>query len=102
MTAPGIPAIERWEMKVERTATCWLWTASLSTNGYGQFTPYGRTVPAHRFSYETFVGPIPPRLEIDHLCGVRRCVNPDHLEPVTHHENMRRLTERRLASAVAA
>ena len=45
---------------------------------------------AHRLSYETFVGPIPDGKELDHVCGVRRCVNPSHLEPVTHHENVLR------------
>lgn len=44
--------------------------------------------PAHRFSYEILVGPIPEGMELDHLCKNRRCVNPAHLEPVTHHENL--------------
>jgi hypothetical protein len=45
---------------------------------------------AHRFSYLKLVGPIPEGLQIDHLCRVRHCVNPDHLEPVTNKENIRR------------
>lgn len=45
---------------------------------------------AHRVVYESLVGPIPAGLELDHTCRVRRCVNPDHLEPVTHAENQRR------------
>lgn len=50
----------------------------------------GKMRLAHRVAYEIHVGPIPDGLEIDHLCRVRCCVNPDHLEPVTHRENMRR------------
>lgn len=75
----------------EPNSGCWLWTASLDRKGYGQFRfPDGRTGRAHRYAYESFVGPIPTGLEIDHLCRVRSCVNPTHLEPVTHLENIRR------------
>ena len=69
---------------------CWLWTASQLPDGYGHFWNGTRMQPAHRWAYEQFVGPIPEGLEIDHLCKVRNCVNPDHLEPVTHDENCRR------------
>jgi hypothetical protein len=58
--------------------------------GYGAFMVGGRNVRVHRWAYETLVGPIPDGLVIDHLCRVRNCVNPDHLEPVTHRENIRR------------
>lgn len=69
---------------------CWLWTGAAS-NGYGQI----RLSPAapswaHRVVFETFVGPIPTELELDHLCRNTMCVNPVHLEPVTHLENMHR------------
>lgn len=50
----------------------------------------GRRVMVHRVSYETFIGPIPKGLEIDHLCRVKVCANPEHLEAVTHQENVRR------------
>nr|WP_202546322.1 HNH endonuclease signature motif containing protein [Streptomyces sp. SID2119] len=70
---------------------CLLWTAHLKSSGYGEFTAYGRrNVPAHRFAYELLVGPIPSGLHLDHLCRERRCVRPDHLEPVTPGENVRR------------
>ena len=79
-----------WE-KVEETDTCWLWTGTILQGGYGQCRPGpGLKKYAHRVSYEWIVGPIPDGLELDHLCRVRRCVNPAHLEPVTHRENMRR------------
>lgn len=58
--------------------------------GYGALSIFGQRVYAHRFSYELHVGPIPEGLVIDHLCRNRLCVNPDHLEPVTSQENVRR------------
>lgn len=70
---------------------CWLWTASRAPlNGYGSFYFNGRPRPAHIAAYMMFVGPVPDGLELDHLCRVRRCVNPQHLEPVTRRENVRR------------
>jgi HNH endonuclease len=65
---------------------CWVWKAFLS-HGYGQF---GRNIAAHRFAYETLVGPIPEGLHLDHLCRVTSCVNPKHLEPVTRAVNLQR------------
>lgn len=87
--AAGSP-LARFEAKIEKTDTCWLWAASCRPNGYGQFWDGERLVSAHRFSYEAYVGPIPEGLTIDHLCRVRRCVNPAHLEAVTRAENARR------------
>lgn len=71
---------------------CWIWHGSKNSRGYGRFYP-GRPLPsvyAHRWSYERFVGRIPAGLQIDHLCRVKHCVNPAHLEPVTARENMHR------------
>ncbi|MGA4541309.1 HNH endonuclease signature motif containing protein [Uniformispora flossi] len=68
----------------------WLWTGSTNRKGYGRFWFQGRSEEAHRVAYELFVGPIPDGLQIDHVCRVRPCVNPEHLEPVTHEENYRR------------
>ncbi len=63
---------------------CWLWT---TTHRYGSFMVEGRTVQAHTWAYERWVGPIPEGLEPDHTCGVTRCVNPAHIEPKTHQAN---------------
>ena len=70
---------------------CHVWTAARAGGGYGTFAvEHGRMVPAHRVAYMLRHGPIPDGLELDHLCRVRHCVNPEHLEAVTHRENMRR------------
>lgn len=80
--------------KVDRTGRCWIWTGATDRNGYGLWTPPRgsgvRMGMAHRFAYQSEVGPIPDGLELDHLCRTPSCVNPAHLEPVTHAENMRR------------
>lgn len=76
---------------------CWLWTGVLSTTGYGQIGAHserdGKWRPrnAYRFAFEILVGAVPVGLELDHLCRVRSCVNPGHMEPVTHAENMARV-----------
>jgi hypothetical protein len=82
----------RFWAKVNVTPDCWEWTAALNVkeDGYGSFGGNGQIVLAHRFSYVLLVGPIPEGLTLDHLCRNRRCVNPDHLEPVTLRENILR------------
>lgn len=70
---------------------CWIWQASrFPQTGYGAFNVQGRVVAAHRFAYEDMVAEIPPGLVLDHLCRVRACVNPYHLEPVTDAVNIAR------------
>ena len=82
--------IDRLLAKIAPDANgCWLWTGSIGGGGYGRFKTH-RTTYAHRAAYEMMVGPIPRGLELDHLCRVRRCVNPVHLEAVTRSENQRR------------
>lgn len=68
---------------------CWIYTGA-NAGGYGRFYFGDRVVPAHRYAYELLVGPIPEGLQLDHLCRDRACCNPDHLEPVTQRENLRR------------
>lgn len=85
------PAKSRFLRFVDKTDGCWLWTGAIQTHGYGSFgLAAERTVLAHRFSWEVHRGPIPNGLTIDHLCRVRRCVRPSHLQPVTDLENRRR------------
>ena len=94
MSPAARPVAERFWEKVDKGSDpdeCWLWRAALNGNGYGNFAiaPH-QFVGAHRFAYQALVGPIPDGLQLDHLCRNPGCVNPAHLEPVTHLENMRR------------
>lgn len=74
---------------------CWEWVGCLDQWGYGLLKDHGVMRRAHRVSFAMWYGPIPDGLEIDHLCYVRRCINPDHLEAVTGPENIRRAAARR-------
>ena len=69
---------------------CWIWLGGTNERGYGRYKHNGRMRPAHRVLYELRHGPVPSALQMDHLCRNPRCVNPDHLEPVTAGENTRR------------
>lgn len=84
-----VPICERFWSKVQKTDSCWLWTAAVDVNGYGRVgTTRRRTALAHRVAYELVKGPVPDGLTLDHLCRTHRCVNPDHLESVTARENI--------------
>lgn len=91
-----MPFEERFWGRVAKTETCWLWTGRLTEKGYAGKVGYqGKHYAPHRLAYELLTGPIPDGLVLDHLCRVRNCVNPDHLEPVTAEENTRRGTDAR-------
>lgn len=85
--------LARFWSRVRKTDNCWLWIGGISHSGYGVFTTGSKTngtsksTPAHRYSYALAKGDIPEGLVLDHLCRIRECVNPDHLEAVTQQVN---------------
>ena len=92
---------------------CWIWQMRLTSTGYAMASRGGKSVPAYRVYWEERFGPMPKGTEPHHKCRVRSCVNPDHVEPVTHEENVqfssgkltpalvRRIRETRLEGATA-
>jgi hypothetical protein len=91
---PDLPekTLQRFWDKVEQNGPdeCWPWTAALNDRGYGKFWTGKRLVYAHRLMYVLAHGSLSAALTIDHLCRVRNCVNPAHLEAVTLRENILR------------
>jgi hypothetical protein len=112
------PVVERFLEQFDRTDGCWMWTGNSIVGGYGLISAhkeYGSHILVHRLSYMHFVGPIPAKHVIDHLCHTadptcpggtdclhRLCVRPDHLEAITHGENVRRAWAHRKAKAAYA
>jgi transcriptional regulator with XRE-family HTH domain len=95
--AQPAPLSQRLAEKTEISEDgCWIWRGRINQAGYGEIkVPGGRRLKAHRATYEHHVGPIPDGLDLDHLCRVRPCVNPAHMEPVTRRENIQRSYEAR-------
>jgi hypothetical protein len=100
LSTPALAEMFHAMISPEPTSGCWLWTGWTDRKGYGRFTvrkPGPRSaralsggIPAHRVAYLLSGLEIPPGLQLDHLCRVRPCCNPAHLEPVTSAENSRR------------
>lgn len=89
-TRIGSP-MERFMARVRKTEGCWLWTGSLNIHGYGSFgVGRGSRQNAHRWLWEQLNGKASSKLHLDHLCRNKACVNPVHMELVTHAENLRR------------
>lgn len=88
MTVYGIEQRLLDKCSPEPMSGCWLWFGAHQPVGYGQMWNGSRPEQAHRISYRIYRGPIPLKLEIDHVCHERSCVNPDHLRAVTHAQNI--------------
>lgn len=72
---------------VDPDTGCWMWQAAINSDGYGHMGVGKRIASAYKVAYELTFGPVPTGLELDHLCKRKSCVNPYHLEAVTHKEN---------------
>lgn len=87
-----INTIERFAKRyiVDRETGCWMWTAGKDGGGYGNQWDGQRVRMAHAIAYEIYNGPVPYGCELDHKCRTHACVNPAHLEAVTHRVNVLR------------
>lgn len=83
-------AFQRLVSSIRFTKTCWIWKARQTSKGYAEFYIKSKPIRAHKLIYEMIVSPVPVGLQLDHLCRVRHCVNPLHLEPVTPKVNVLR------------
>jgi hypothetical protein len=87
---PLAPLSERFWAKVQKTATCWLWTGARTRSGYGKIGQMGgNPQDTHRVSWELHNGAIPDGLLVCHHCDVKLCIRPDHLFLGTHLDNAR-------------
>lgn len=102
MNVSDLPTRLATKIETDPETGCWLWCAATDGPGYGAVRWAGRVAAAHRVAYHLLVDqtfPVSPGgahvgLQLDHLCETRRCVNPEHLEPVTHAENRHRFSVR--------
>jgi len=88
----GMTAVERFHSRIEIAppCDCWVWSGALNANGYGNFRlPNEGSINAHRAAYKLLVGAVDDSLDIHHTCGMRCCVNPGHLVPVSKSEHSR-------------
>lgn len=98
VNAKGIPRARElfeevgWEVS---ESGCWIWAGSLNPGGYGVARRNPISQQAHRVSYAIHFGLIPKGMQIHHVCTVRACVNPMHLQAITPHENKAEMFERR-------
>jgi HNH endonuclease len=94
-SSPARPAkfVEGKHYVVEPIKGCWLWLKACWPSGYGMVRIGGKTRSAHIISYVEKYGPVPAGKELDHGCRVRRCINPDHVSPKTHKQNMQNRAE---------
>ena len=83
----------------EPNSGCWIWIGSRGPDGYGRMMVHGRITIVSRWAYQHFIGPLGPGLEADHKCRLRSCVNPQHLEAVTHRTNCLRSMNRAAINA---
>ena len=82
--------------QVQRKTDCWIWPFGVNGNGYGALGVKGKTMDAHNYIYQILIGLLPHSCELDHICKNKLCVNPTHLEPVSHAENCRRGSQTKL------
>jgi hypothetical protein len=88
----------RFWFKVDKTshAPCWCWRGALTPKGYGLFWMISGMQYAHHLSYEDMHGPIQDKYDVHHICNLRRCVNPDHMQVTPHDHHSRKWGRRRV------
>ena len=86
LTIPSLS--EKFWSRVDKTDSCWLWTGGKDTDGYGRFHFGGKSIAAHRWAWQELRGPIAEGLVLDHKCYTLACVNPEHLQAVSHAKNL--------------
>jgi hypothetical protein len=95
----GLSAEDYLDFWLDKSGDCWNWTGAKTAEVYGQAWFRGKSILAHRFAYETLVGPITEGSVVHHKCANRSCCNPDHLELTTHHDNLAEMFARRAYEA---